>query len=206
MMAWPDQRKTYEAMKALDLLVSFDVEMSATSQLADYVIAPRLTLETPGMTLPSEMLKYFGHSVGYTKPYAQYSDRVVEPPAGSDVIEEWEFFYGLSQRMNLSPQLVGFYGWKRHVESPLRLIPLDMENKPTSESLHEALCESARVPLEEVRRHPHGRVFDEVAPVVEPREPDCDVRLVIGSEPMLLELGDVYAEDFETARRHWHTR
>src|SRR5262249_44596377 len=50
MMAWPDQRRTRAAMEKLELLVTLDPEMSATSTLADYVIAPRLTLETPGMT------------------------------------------------------------------------------------------------------------------------------------------------------------
>ena len=38
---------------------------------------------------------------GYPAPYAQYAETVVDPPAGSEVIEEWEFFYGLGQRMGL---------------------------------------------------------------------------------------------------------
>lgn len=191
LMAFPDQRKTYEAMQALDLLVTFDTEMSATSQLADYVIAPRMTLETPGMTQPAEMLKYFGHSVGYTAAYAQYSDKVVDPPADSDVIEEWEFFYGLCKRMQLTPTLVGFYGWKRHVESPLRIFPIDMETKPTSEELHALLCEGSRIPLDEVKRHPHGMIFDDETPVVEPRDSDCELRLQLANEYMIRELDDV---------------
>ena len=42
MLAWPDQLKTFEAMKALDLLVCLDPRMSKTAELADYVIAPKL--------------------------------------------------------------------------------------------------------------------------------------------------------------------
>ena len=60
MLALPDQRKTQAALAALDLLVTFDPELSATARLAHYVIAPRLTLEMPGMTQAAELLKYFG--------------------------------------------------------------------------------------------------------------------------------------------------
>jgi len=65
--------------------VTLDIKMSATAKLADYVIAPRLSLEQPGMSLPSESL--VPYAMGYLVPYAQYSPQVIEPPAGSDVIE-----------------------------------------------------------------------------------------------------------------------
>jgi anaerobic selenocysteine-containing dehydrogenase len=54
MAAWPDQDKTLAAMKALELNVTLDIKMSATAKLADYVIAPTLSLEVPGITLPTE--------------------------------------------------------------------------------------------------------------------------------------------------------
>ena len=120
MLAFPDQRRTEAALRRLDLLVTFDPELSATARLAHYVIAPRLTLETPGMTQAAELLKYFGASSGFGPPYAQYAPAVLSPPAGSDLIEEWEFFYELARRLGLPLQLVGFYGWGRHVESPPR--------------------------------------------------------------------------------------
>src|SRR5258705_7542242 len=94
MAAWPDQIKTFAAMQALELLVTFDIKMSATAKLAHYVIAPRLTLEQPGMSLPAETL--VPYSMGYGMPYAQYTPAIVEPPEGSDLIEEWEFFYGMA--------------------------------------------------------------------------------------------------------------
>jgi anaerobic selenocysteine-containing dehydrogenase len=188
MMAWPDQRRTYEALRKLELLVTFDPEMSATARLADYVIAPRLTLETPGMTQPAEMLKYFGPWVGFSKPYAQYSPRIVEPPPGSDVIEEWEFFHGLARRMGLPLHLVAFYGWGRHVESPPHVVALDMERKPATDELYEILTAGARIPLAEVKRHPHGHVFDEVDERVAPRDPGCVDRLDVGNPDMLGEL------------------
>lgn len=195
MMAWPNQRKTLEAMRKLELLVTLDPELSATARLAHYVIASPLTLETPGMTQPAEMLKFFGPTLGFNRAYAQYAPRVVSPPQGSDLVEEWEFFYGLAQRMGLDLSVVGFYGWGRHVESPPIVTPLDMETKPTTEALFEILTKGSRIPLDEVKRHPHGRVFDDVEMVVAPRDPNDETRLELASEPMLRELAEVRSED-----------
>ena len=60
--------------------------------------------------MPNETIWGYGAATtGYPEPYAQYAPAVVEPPAGSDVIEEWELFYGLAQRMGL--QLDGSPAW-----------------------------------------------------------------------------------------------
>jgi anaerobic selenocysteine-containing dehydrogenase len=194
MMAFPDQRLTREAMEALELLVTFDPELSATSALADYVIAPKLTLETPGMSQPVEALKFFTIGLGYQRPWGQYTPPIVDPPAGSDVIEEWTFFHGLAKRMQLELTVVGFHGWGKHVESPPVFLPIDNECPPTTDEIYEALTQTARIPLEEVKRHPHGRVFDEVSEVVQPREEGNDARLQVADPHMLRELGEVGAE------------
>jgi anaerobic selenocysteine-containing dehydrogenase len=196
MLAFPDQRRTEAALRALDLLVVFDPELSATARLAHYVIAPRLTLETPGMTQAAELLKYFGASSGFGPPYAQYAPAVALPPAGSDLIEEWEFFYEMARQLGLALQLVGFYGWGRHLESPPVIVPLDMGRRPSTDELYELLTTGSRVPLDTVKRHPHGRVFEEVQGVVHPRDPGCDARLELGNPDMLRELAEVAAEDW----------
>lgn len=193
MMAWPDQRKTMAALQKLELLVTVDPELSATARLADYVIAPKLTLETPGMTQPIEALKYFGVGIGYPAPFAQYTEAIVDPPPGSQLIEDWEFFYGLAQRMGIALTLVGFYGWGRHVESPPLLCPLDMASKPSSGQLLEMLTERSRVPLAEVKKHPHGHVFDEAIDIIAPRDAGYDVRLELGDAHMMAALGEVDA-------------
>lgn len=97
--AWPDQLKTIRAMEELELLVCLDMKLAATARMADYVIAPKLSLEVPGVSLSSEAIEQTYVAHGYPEPYAQYSPAVADPPEGSDVIEEWEFFYGLSKRM-----------------------------------------------------------------------------------------------------------
>ncbi|HEU4427528.1 MAG TPA: molybdopterin-dependent oxidoreductase, partial [Myxococcota bacterium] len=70
MMAWPDQKKTYAALKKLELLVTLDIKMSATAKLAHYVVAPKIGYEVPGLSLPNETLSFFGVGFGYTQPYA----------------------------------------------------------------------------------------------------------------------------------------
>jgi anaerobic selenocysteine-containing dehydrogenase len=146
------------------------------------------------MTQAAEMLKYFGGSAGFGAPYAQVAPAIVDPPAGADVIEEWEFFFELARRMGLALTLVGFYGWGRHVESPPILVPVDLTRRPTTREVYALLTRGSRIPIDEVERHPHGRVFDEVRDVVHPRDADCDARLAVGAEAMLRELAAVASE------------
>jgi anaerobic selenocysteine-containing dehydrogenase len=196
MMAFPDQRKTQAALERLDLLVTFDPELSATSRLAHYVIAPKLTLETPGTSQSAEALKFFGANVGYAAPFAQYAPALVAPPPGSDLVEDWEVFYGMAQRMGKQLSVVGFYGWGAHLESPPIVTKLDMRRKPSTDELYEIFTRGSRIPLAEVKRFPHGRVFDEVQARVAPREPGCDARLQLAAPEMLRELAEVAAEDW----------
>ena len=191
MAAWPDQLKTYEAMQALDLLVTFDIKMSATAKLADYVIAPRLTLEQPGMSMPAESL--VPYSMGYGVPYAHYTPKVVDPPEGSDVIEEWEFFYGLAKEMGKQLTIHASYSWGPDVSAPAATA-VDMESKPSTDDLFYALTKDSRVPLDEVKKHPHGAVFRDPVTLVAPKDPDCDAKLQLADPTMLGELAEVAAE------------
>ena len=129
MMAFPDQRRTESALRALDLLVTFDPELSATAELAHYVIAPTLSLEVPGMTNYVDMLPAYAPGYGLPKPWAQYTPAIVDPPEGSDVIPEWEFFYGLAQRMGLALEVrpVDFNG------PTGATLPIPMDVKPTAD-------------------------------------------------------------------------
>lgn len=201
MAAWPDQRKTLRALESLELLVTLDTEMSLTSRLADYVIAPRMQMETPAMTMGSELIKYYTSGTGIPAPYGQYVPRLVEPPAGSDVIEEWQFFLGLAKRMNLELWFINFFGGGggRFMESPPIVCNFNGDTKITTEELFEKMCETSRIPLDEVRRHPHGAIFD-VDAVVEQKDPDCTAKLDVGNSVMLAELTEYSTEDFLAAR------
>ncbi len=206
--AWPDQRKAEAAMKQLELLVCLDPKLGATSRLAHYVIAPKLSLEVPGLSVSSEGVEQTYVAHGYPEPYAQYSKAIVAPPPGADVIEEWEFFYGLCRRLGLA--LVGY---------PLRAetgvlrgrreaYAFDMQRKPTSDEVLAGLMNGSRIPLDEIKRHPHGAIFDAAfaarhggactpAPehaFVAPADPGSGERLEVGNADMLRELRGLRGE------------
>jgi anaerobic selenocysteine-containing dehydrogenase len=191
MAAWPDQQKTARAMQALDLNVTLDIKWSATARTAHYVIAPKLGLEVPGMSLPPESLTPY--AMGYAVPWGQYSPAVVEPPAGSDLIEDWQLFYRLAQRMKLPLRIFAAYSWGPEFEQPAHL-DLDMQREPTTDELFEAITQGSRIPLAEVKRHPHGAVFPDPDARVQPRDPNCTARLELADPTMLGELADVAAE------------
>jgi anaerobic selenocysteine-containing dehydrogenase len=193
MAAWPDQRKTYEAMKALELNVTLDIKMSATAKVADYVIAPKLSLEVASITYPTESLTPY--AMGYPAPYGQYTPAIVEPPPGADVIEEWEFFYGLAERMDLPLTLAPSYSWGPDLEHVRT--KLDFKRKPTTDEIFEILTKGSRVSLADVKRHPEGHVFEDPTAVVLPRDPDCEARLELADPTMLAELADVAGEPLE---------
>jgi anaerobic selenocysteine-containing dehydrogenase len=195
MAAWPDQRKTQRAMKKLELLVTLDVAMSLTSRLADYVIATRMTLETPGMTQRSEALKYYTTAVGFSVPYAQYSPRIVAPPPGSDLVEEWQFFHGLAKRMDFDLIFGVHYGFGAFKEAPPVQIPVGRNDTPTTEEIYAGICAKARIPLDEVRKHPHGQLFP-CNELVQEKDADCRDRLEVSNPYMMNELAQVLAYDF----------
>ena len=189
--AWPDQLKTIDAMRALDLLVTLDPKMSATSKLAHYVVAPKLSLEVPGYSSSMETLEQTYVAMGYSEPYAQYSPAICAPPEGADVIEEWEFFYGLAQRMGLELKLYPIRPQTGMRRAPRDVIALDMERQPSTDDVLAMLAAGSRVPLDEIKRHPHGAIFDADPIRVAPKEPDCDARLEIGDATMLGELAAI---------------
>jgi anaerobic selenocysteine-containing dehydrogenase len=193
MAAWPDQKKTYQAMQALELNVTLDIKMSATAKLAHYVIAPRLSLEMPGSTLLNESLYYYSVGFGYPQPYAQYTPALVEPPAGSDVIEDWELFWELGRRMGhelvLKPGVGGVADLAG--DSGIRV---DMARKPSSSELIEKLMAGSRIPLAEVRAQPRGGLFPGEPVHVAPREPGWQGRLEVGNAELLAELALVARE------------
>jgi anaerobic selenocysteine-containing dehydrogenase len=201
MLAWPDQKKTQAALEKLELLVVFDFKMTATAELADFVVAPPLTLEIPGVTALAEWLKYIGVSRGYEIPWAQYSSKVADPPKGADLMDEGEFFFRLAQKLGLQLELIVDAGYGPHVESAPARTSLDMKKVPTVDELIQLWCRDARVPLSEVKKYPHGHLFDQINVMVEPRDPDCTARLELADPIMMRELEDIRRDDYRLKRR-----
>ena len=199
MAAWPDQRKTQKAMEALELLVTLEVEMSTTARLAHYVIACTQTLETPGMSQSGEAIKYFGTGIGFPSAYAQYSPAVADVPHGSDLVEDWEFFYRMAGHLGLDLVYASAFGFSRFHEAPHEVLPLNHTETPTLETLYASICAHSRIPLEDVKQYPHGHIFDSDVRV-QPRDPGCEDRLECGNAVMLEQLAEVFAQDYRAAQ------
>ena len=199
-LAWPDQDRTERALADLDLLVVFDYKMTATAEYAHYVIPPPLSLEIPGNTQMVEWLKYIGVTRGYSVPWAQHTDAILPPPVGSDVMDDGEFFFRLGQKLGLHLSVHFSPGYGPHVEGPGRNFEFDMEAPPPNiDRLVELLCAGSRISLEEVRKYPHGHLFEEAAQVVQPADPDCTHRLQVGDAMMMADIAQVLAEGEHSA-------
>ena len=179
LLSWPNQEKTRRALESLELLVVIDPMLSATARHAHYVIGPRFGFESPAMTFGNEGITVYGLSLGYPEPYAQYQPALIEPPAGSDVLEDWRIFFELGRYMGLP---LAFRGQ-----------PLDMSSPPTTDQLLEAFVAKSRVPLEEIKRHPHGAIFPDPKPLADPKPIDWPHRLQLAAAPMMQELSEISA-------------
>jgi len=203
MLAWPDQARTEAALRKLELLVVFDYHMTATADLAHYVIASPLSLEVPAATNFVEALKYTGVARGFEQAWAQYAPKVVDPPDGSDLMDDREFFFGMAQQLGLQLEWINNYGYGPHVEASQDRFTLDMSRVPSVDELLELSCRRSRIPLDLVKKYPHGHVFEEVSLPIEPADAECKAKLELGDARMMGELGEVLAEGEESVlQRH----
>ncbi|HSW20705.1 MAG TPA: molybdopterin-dependent oxidoreductase [Ramlibacter sp.] len=194
-LSWPDQPRTEAALKKLELLVVCDYLMTPTAKFAHYVVPPRLSLEVPGTSQMVELRKYAGVSRGYGFPWGQYTPAIVPQPPGSDLLDDGELFFRLAQRMGLALDWINPRGQGPNQESPAQKWPLDMSEPPTVDQLVDWACADARVPLAEVKSHPHGKVWDMDHVKVQPREPGCTAMLQLADPMMMDELRALAKED-----------
>ncbi|MFK7730327.1 MAG: molybdopterin-dependent oxidoreductase [Pseudomonadales bacterium] len=189
MLAWPDQLRTHEALEELELLVSIDPYMGATSKMSDYVIAPTLFLEQSSNSVLQDSLSGIP-GWGFTQPYGQYCEPLVSPPEGSDVIDDWSFFYGLGQRLGL-PLRVPSIAYLDPTMAIENGSDLDMQQASSSEELWTLMLKDAPVPYERVKQQADGELFPERTAVVSPKPDDHIGRLNVGNTTMMSELVQV---------------
>jgi anaerobic selenocysteine-containing dehydrogenase len=137
MLAFPNQDKVLQAMQELDLLICIDPYISATAKFADYVFAPKLSLEREDVTLLSDPW--------YEEPYSQYTKAIVA--TDKDVIEEWELYWELAKRLNLDVSING----EHLVEG----------DRPDKFTLLSAITKGSRVGVDWLRDNPGGHTFPE---------------------------------------------
>jgi anaerobic selenocysteine-containing dehydrogenase len=168
-VAVPDQARAVEALASLELLVAVEPFMSATARLAHYIIPPKLMYERPDVPM------LFGSQLRLPVSFSQYAPALVEPPPDAQVIDDWYLYWSLAKRLGLT------------IEGPGG--PLAGDAPPTTDELIAGMLATAQVPLDELARHPHGKVFDDLDPVVvQPARPDSDARFAVLPDDVAEEL------------------
>jgi anaerobic selenocysteine-containing dehydrogenase len=99
---------------------------------------------------------------------------LIEPPADSEVIEDWRFFYELAKKMELT---LGYFGHG-----------FDMQTAPTTDEMLEVFLKRSPVPLQQVKQHESGSLFPNQSGPATAREADWPYRLQLAHPDMLSEL------------------
>jgi anaerobic selenocysteine-containing dehydrogenase len=191
----PDEARIREALNSLELFVQADVQMSPTAKIAEFVLAAKLSYEEPGTTMIPDFMALYANGSGYRDSFAQYTPAIVEVPDGSDLIAAWEVLYELAARRGL--QLVVSSG-AGDMTPGGAAVELDMKHRPSTDDLLEIVHVGSRIPLAEVKRHPHGAYFPDPPLFVEPKDGDWEGRLQVGDPSMMVDLNAV-AERTEDA-------
>ena len=186
-LAWPDQARTVEAFANLDLLVCIDPFLSATAEMADYVLAPKVGLECETNSAANEKWGVAGPGWGYEKPYGQVAPPVIEPPTGSDLKEDWEFFFELARAMDLQLQMPSI-ALLDPLQALARATPLDMTVKPSTSEAWAIALKDAPVPYEALRSAPGPGLIDRPATIVQPKPADWTGRLDLAASVVLEDL------------------
>jgi anaerobic selenocysteine-containing dehydrogenase len=144
----PDQKKIVKALESLELLVAIDPYMSATAQLAHYVLPPVMMYERED--LPFSIGLTFPGLAMYPMNWSLLAEPVLKVPAGSDLVQDWHVFWSIAQR--LGKQIT------------YNTVALDMQTAPTNDELMAIRLKDAPVSLEQLRadrkQHPSGYVYE----------------------------------------------
>ncbi len=191
MVSMPGSERTAEALAKLDLLVTPNVEMSATAKMSHFVLATKNILETPAATHFIEEGKAIHYGYSWEVPHAQYTPAFLDPPPDSDLIEDAHIFYRIAQRMGLSMELSTGTGFGVSSEDGGASVALDMQKEPTTDELFDIYCLNSTVPLDEVRKHAGPHTYHEVQQTVSPRDPQWKQKLDVASPQMLSQLSSI---------------
>ena len=147
----PDQRRIVEAFRSLELLVTIEPYMTQTAKLSHYIIPPKLQYERQDFPL------WIFEPMIFPTPFTRFTEAMVPPPAGSEVVDDWYVLWELARRLDRNLIYQG--------------IPLDMSRPPQSDELARIIARHAPVPFDEIRRHPMGVRYDKDPQYVLPADP-----------------------------------
>ena len=143
--------------------------MTATAQLADFVIAPRLQLEREDV--PNVMDRRF------PAVYTNYAERVIY--TDDDVLNEWEVFVGIAKRNNTKISLIGG--------------ELPISEDLTDSTVIDYVYGNARLPMSIWRENKRTIHHDNPIKVL-PGDPQNDARFAVCPDDVYDELSEVQAE------------
>jgi anaerobic selenocysteine-containing dehydrogenase len=168
-VAFPDQLKTIEALRDLELLVVIDHRMTASAELAHYVVPPRLELERADVAAVMDRR--------FSAPYVSYTDAVLAPEG--DLMSEWEVFAGIAARLGTRMPLPGGE------------LPLD--GSADDATMLDLAFARGRMPMAEIREH-RGKVLADREVAVIAADPTADARFAVAPPDVVAELAEVRAE------------
>ncbi|HUF97451.1 MAG TPA: molybdopterin-dependent oxidoreductase [Ilumatobacter sp.] len=168
-VAFPDQVRTVEALRDLELHVVLDPQMTPTAKLAHYVVPAEMSLERPDIPVIADNF--------YEDPYVQYTPAVIDAPP--EVVGEARLYIELADRLGVELRLSG--GIASTATSPDELLELCFP--------------STRIAWNELRRSPGGSLRPELAHVVAPSDEAANGYLDVGPDDVLTELSSVRLSD-----------
>jgi anaerobic selenocysteine-containing dehydrogenase len=163
--------KIVGALKSLDLLVAIEPHMTVTAALADYILPPVMMYEHADMPLSIAGMAF------WPVAWSQYTAPLVEPPEDADVVEDWYVFWALAKRLGRTIRFDG-------------AVDLDMEHAPTTEQLIAIRARHSLVPLDEIKAHPGGKVFDLGDIRVLPGRPGAEAKFDVMPDDVAAELAE----------------
>lgn len=149
--ALPDLEKSVRAFKSLELLVAIDPYLNNTSRLAHYILPSKLPFERHDLP----MMSY--ETAIYPEPFVQYAKPVVPPPEGSELVDDWYFYWATAGRLGLTIDYDG--------------VPLDMSAAPTTEHLLALLVRRGLISFEELRECNTGKIVELPPQYAKPADP-----------------------------------
>ena len=178
----PDQTKMKRAFEALELKVSVEPFMTNSARLADYIFPPRLQYERSDVPVSAYGFAFF------PEPWTHYAPALIEPPAGSDVVEEWYFFWGLAKRLGKVLQFSGH--------------ELNMNKRPTNDELLVMRAQHPLAPLDELKKYPSGKIFYEAQTEVLPPRPEAVATFDVMPDDVAEELAAIVDESCLSSDAH----
>ncbi|MGO9934708.1 MAG: molybdopterin-dependent oxidoreductase [Steroidobacteraceae bacterium] len=161
-----DPMRTLAAFKQLELLVTLDPRPTETAAISHYSIAT---------SLPYERFDYSGmYDVLYSVSFAQAARPLLDRPAG--VIDDWEFFWGLAQRMGRPLVLKKPTFGASHTQIGGPVLELSPERKPEAEDLVRWMSSQHLIHYDQLIAQPQGVRLDDHA-FIKPAEEDDGSRL-----------------------------